>query len=122
MTKQPIIGIWWDDGKNIASFMHWPEKPDLETGLCDSDYSHNDLWPDAACQFGIGSDVEYFSVPRGRVLWDAKKRQSIIYHGNATAIDRLKIIAKEFGLLKWISKRDTHYAIGGEADELFEDE
>lgn len=122
MTKQPNIGIWWDDGKTIASFMHRPLKPERITGLCDSDYNHNDLWPDAACQLGIGPHVEYFSIPRGRVLWDPNKRQSIIYHGNATSSDRLKIIAKEFGLSKWISERDVHYLMGDAADDLFADE
>ena len=122
MKKQPNIGIWWDDGKSFASFMHRPQKPELETGLCDSDYNHNDLWPDAAYQLGIGPHVEYFSVPRGRVLWDPDKRQSIIYHGNATTADRLEKIARAFGLLKWISKRDIHYTMGDAADDLFEDE
>lgn len=122
MTKQPRIGIWWDNGKTIASFLHLPQKPERETGLCDSEYNHNDLWPDAALQFGIVPDAEYFSVPRGRVFWDAQKRQSIIYHGNATTKDRLKMISKAFGLSKWISKQDIHYAMGGAADMLFEDD
>ena len=122
MTKQPNIGIWWDDGTRIVSFKQSPRKPDKYTGLCDSDDNHNDLWPEVAMQLGVGPDDEYFSIPRGRVLWDPKKKISLIYHGNATSSDRLRKIAEEFGLTKWISRRDIHYAMGNEADELFLDE
>ena len=122
MTTQPNIGIWWDNGRTIASFMHLPKKSERETGLCDSEYNHNDLWPDAALQLRERSEAEYFSVPRGRVLWDPQKKVSIIYHGNATNTDRLKKIAEKFGLKKWISQQDIHYAMGNEADELFEDD
>ena len=122
MTKQPNIGIWWDTGKKIASFVHRPKNPELETGLCDSDYNHNDLWPDVALQLRVDPNDEYFSVPRGRVLWDPKKKISVIYHGNATSAERLKKIAEEFGLTNWISHRDIHYTLGSEADGLFFDE
>lgn len=122
MTKQLNIGIWWDDGTRIVLFKQSPRKPDKYTGLCDSDDNHNDLWPEVAMQLGVGPDDEYFSVPRGRVLWDPKTKISVIYHGNATSAERLEKIAEEFGLTNWISRRDIHYSMGSEADGLFFDE
>ena len=49
----PKIGIWWDDGSLIVSFLDLPGEPDRSTGLCDSDYTHNELWPEAAMRLAI---------------------------------------------------------------------
>ncbi|WP_417735657.1 hypothetical protein [Rosistilla oblonga] len=119
--NQPQIGIWWDNGSLIVAFPHKPVAPDLSTGLCDSDDAHNDLWPDAAMQLGLSDFAEYFSVPRGRVLWSPAKQSSIIYHGNVTTPERLEEIAKEFHLDEWESRTDIHYMMGNSLDDLFDD-
>ena len=121
MKKHPQIGIWWDNGSQIVAFPHQPGEPDSSTGLCDSDDAHNDRWPDAAMQFGLSEFAEYFSVPRGRVLWSPTKKNSIIYHGNATTADRLDEIAKLFHLGTCESRTDIHYMMGDSIDYLFDD-
>lgn len=121
MKNEPQIGIWWDTGSQIVAFPHSPSEADSTTGLCDSDDAHNDLWPDAAMQFGLTEFAEYFSVPRGRVLWSPSKRISIIYHGNATTVGRLDEIAKVFRLGQWESRTDMHYMMGRSVDDLFDD-
>lgn len=117
----PQIGIWWDNGSKIVSFAHAPGEADRFTGLCDSDFTHNDLWRKAAKQFGLSEFREYFSIPRGRVLWSPSKTIGVIYHGNATSQHRLEAIAKEFSLAAWKAQTDSHYMMGGEIDELFDD-
>lgn len=116
----PQIGIWWDNGEKIVAFPHPPGDRCHETGWCDSEDSHNDLWPEAAMQFSAGIDDEYFSIPRGRVLWNPVTRKSVIYHGNATSAERLREIAKVFKLTDWTSRTDTHYMTGSAADREFD--
>ena len=119
---EPQIGIWWDDGKKIVAFRHSAVATEAYAGWCDSDYSHNDYWPEAAMQYGLNESAEYFSIPRGRVLWSPSKKLSRIYHGNETTPDRLALIAAEFGLNSWDAKRDIHYTTGGLLNLLFEDD
>jgi len=82
----PQIGIWWDNGSKIVSFSHAPGEADRYTGLCDSDFTHNDLWRKAAKQFSLSEFQEYFSIPRGRVLWSPSKKIGVIYHHGRLAL------------------------------------
>ena len=116
----PQIGIWWDNGEKIVAFPHPPGDRCHETGWCDSEDSHNDFWPEAAMQFSAGIDDEYFSIPRGRVLWNPVTRKSVIYHGDATSAERLRESAKVFKLTDWTSSTDTHYMTGSAADREFD--
>lgn len=118
---KPQIGIWWDDGKKIVAFPQEPGRASQITGLCDSDDSHNELWPEVAMRYNADEDDEYFSIPRGRVLWNPVKLQSIIYHGNATNAERLQEIAKVFNLTDWTARADIHYMMGNAADHAFDD-
>ena len=72
-------------------------------------------------QFGLTEFTEYFSIPRGRVLWSPAKQSSIIYHGNSTNPERLDKIANVFHLGEWESRTDIHYMMGDSIDHLFED-
>lgn len=119
---KPQIGIWWDNGAIIVSFPVSAHIPDPVTGLCDSEDSHNDCWPEAAMRFQAEQDDEYFSVPRGRVLYDPRRKKSIIYHGNRTAKSRLPLIAAEFALKHWESLQDVHYMMGSAADRFFHED
>lgn len=125
MTKRtntsPLIGIWWDNGSKIVAFHHPPDEDDVQVGFCDSDYAHNDFWPEAGMQLGLDASAEYFDVPRGRVLWSPARQISVIYHGNATPQPRLERIAETFQLDKWTAQTDTHYMIGDAVDEYFDD-
>jgi hypothetical protein len=111
MKRDPQIGIWWDNGELIIVFPTSAGKSDPETGLCDTEDSHNDCWPEAAMQLGAEPDDEYFSVPRGRVKYDPERNISIIFHGNHTAESRLPMIAAKFGLQNWEARKDGHYVI-----------
>ena len=118
---KPVTGIWWDDGTKIVAFPSETSHSCQISGLCDSDESHNDLWPEAAMSYEAGEDDEYFSIPRGRVLWNPLKLQSIIYHGNRTDIQRLQEIAAVFKLSAWTGRIKAHYMMGDAASRLFDD-
>ena len=122
LVKNPLIGIWWDDGTTVVSFSESVDPNDARHGISDSDFAHNDCWPEAATQLSLSPDTEYFDVPRGRVLWHASKSQSIILHGNYTSVDRLKVIAEVFQLENWSAETDLHYMMGDVADGLFDDD
>jgi len=116
-----MIGIWWDDGTRIVTFRVAVEAVEAGERFCDSGDSHDGCWPIAASQMGISPQEEYFSVPRGRVIYDRLRQTAIIYHGNQTTRSRLALIAAEFQLERWESQLDTHYLIGSEVDQLFDD-
>jgi len=118
---KPVTGIWWDDGTKIVAFPSETSHACQISGQCDSDDSHNDLWPEAAMSYEAGEDDEYFSIPRGRVLWNPVKLQSIIYHGNGTSAVRLKEIATIFKLTDWTTRTDIQYMMGNAADHAFDD-
>jgi hypothetical protein len=117
----PKIGIWWDNGKKIASFPVPAGQPDAVVGICDSEDSHIDRWPEVAIQLGAYPVDEYYSIPRGRVMYDTIRNVSIIYHGNQTDAARLSLIAEEFELVNWVAHLDDHYMMGDAADEYFND-
>jgi beta-phosphoglucomutase-like phosphatase (HAD superfamily) len=111
MAKQSRIGLWWDNGEMIVVFSTAAGTPDSDTGLCDTEGSHNDCWPEAAMQFGAEPDDEYFSIPRGRVKYDPKRKIAVIFHGNRTSESRLPLIAEKFELQNWEARKDGHYVI-----------
>jgi hypothetical protein len=72
-------------------------------------------------KLGWTTEDEYSSVPRGRVLLDADSLTGVIVHGPATKPNRLALIARRFGLVKWRAELDRHYFTGEDADRLFEE-
>lgn len=120
--SKPRIGIWWDDGKTLRAITHSPLKNASGGLLLDSNLQHVKEWPTQAKYFGRSAHDGYESVPRGRVIFNTKTNQGIIYHGNATTQERLKRIAARFQLKVWKADRDPHYAFGEEIDRVFEDD
>jgi hypothetical protein len=118
----PLIGIWWDDGKRRAVLAHPLDENATGDVLVDSNLGHIHEWPKISKTFGKSKRDEYFSVPRGRVIYDRRKKRGIIYHGPSTSPGRLKEIAAEFHLEKWVACLDEHYSMGDDADWLFDDE
>ena len=121
--NDPQVGIWWDNGVVIAAFSHSPTQDTTRiANRFDSNLAHVDLWLEAAVKLKTDPRKEYFSVPRGRVLLDARDSTGIILHGPATSIERLRMIAESFGLAIWKSEQDCHYFTGADADSLFLDD
>jgi hypothetical protein len=70
----------------------------------DNSYGHEELYD---INFSMGDYIDY---PRGRVVWDTKNNQAIIYIdkciNNFIVISKIK---KNFDLDKYIVKYDEHY-------------
>jgi hypothetical protein len=117
------VGIWWDSGDTIVAIFH----PHTENSTCtlhryDSNYMHAEQWASAADRLGRTHRDEYFCVPRGRVVYDARNDCGIIYHGPSFSQERIDLIARQFNLNRWIATVDLHYSTGADADALFDDD
>ena len=87
--------------------------------LVDSSLGHVLEWPLAAKQLKQPSTAEYFTVPRGRVLFDRREETRLIYQGNETNRAALMQFRPLFGLTAWKLRQDDHYLMGKAADEMF---
>lgn len=120
--SDPMIGIWWADRNRIVAILQRPNRATDRTSLLDSDFSHADEWPGIAHHFGKTPDVDYFVIPRGRILFDRDQGIGILYHGNFTEGNRLQEIATLFGFAVWKAQLDDHYLMGDSVDDLFSQE
>lgn len=116
------VGIWWHNGQQLIGFAQPVSALQKPRGLIDSDLSHTDAWDMARRQLSCPNDVEYFVIPRGRILWNADRDRGVLYHGNATPARVLTMLAKLFGLPKWETRLDDHYLTGNASDECFSQE
>lgn len=86
-------------------------------GLLDSNCNHADWWDESAAflnrQFPDIGGLEYYDVPRGRVLFHRATDKSIVYADRKILNEKCKqAVAGFFGLDddKIVWKRDPHYA------------
>ena len=126
----PQIGIFWLYKEQILGRAS-PVSAGEEscTGLIDSPKNHTDVWDEdrtLLTDFPELRGQEYFSIPRGRVLWNEAGRRAIVYMDSTLFNDRCKeLIVNFFELdgwdVKW--KMDAHYTTEPEAlSVLFDDE
>lgn len=110
-----MIGIFWiyksqiylktikvDEVKSINSFM-------------DSDFSHYQVWNEISSQNKDFYLYEYEDIPRGRVIYDIKNSQYIVYSNNdvINSNEAKKLIVEAFHLNKndILFQYDMHYKI-----------
>ena len=116
------VGIWWHHGQQLIGFAQPISTFQKPTGLIDSDLSHADVWEMAHGQLSCPKDIEYFLIPRGRILWHRNREMGILYHGNATQPRVLSMLAKLFGLPRWEAHLDEHYLVGDALDSCMNKE
>ena len=117
-----LVGIWWDDGETLVALSHAIDENSTGSNLRDSNLVHAQMWPEIAHRFQLTDADEYFSIPRGRVLFNRAEDIGWILHGNETSPERLRVIAKRFDLSEWTGRIDEHYLMGAAADELFDED
>ena len=110
------VGIWWHHEQKLIGFAQPITAIQEPRTLIDSDLTHADAWDFARRQLSCPSDVEYFAIPRGRILWHSERETGILYHGNATQAGVLSVLAKLFGLPRWEAHLDEHYLTGDALD------
>jgi hypothetical protein len=116
----PLIGIWWDDGRIIVAITEAPPAYASHVPLIDSELHHGDAWEQVAAQFGLSSHDDYREIPRGPVL-RCRTGEGLILHGNGTSEMRRRAIAARFRLTSWTARRMQHYDTKPAEDELLEE-
>ena len=117
MEKISKVGIFWIYRHEII-FSHSVNLSDGErygeavTGTKD----HADYWEELR-QNGLLSTLpvplreEYFSIPRGRVVYHTDSEKFFVYHGNNVTKSDLQKVAQLFSLpkVKTVFEKDLHY-------------
>ena len=113
------VGIWWQNDQQLVAFRQ-PVTEIATTGhLVDSDLTHDSAWETARWELLPPPTVEYFQIPRGRILWDTVHRSGIVYHGNSTSEAVFKELARLYGLPRWEARLDEHYLTGEALEEFY---
>lgn len=113
----PKVGIFWFYEGKIIFFHAVPldvgeRYGDAITGVKD----HADYWEELRCEGKLNVldeslRDEYFSIPRGRVVYHSDTDSFFVYHGNNVKKKDLRKIASFFNLPKekTIFEQDLHY-------------
>ena len=86
-----------------------------QAGKLDNSYGHDKLWDE---NFPAG---DYINCPRGRVVWDIKKKKAIIYIDRC--IDKPAVInkiIKAFDITEYTTEYDDHYRCKNCIGDLFD--
>lgn len=124
------IGIFWVyQGRVLGRARPLVEGEESVPGLLDSPDTHARLWEEEGGVCGVCPELagrEYFTIPRGRVLWDRQAEQAVVYLDRTLLQEGIKrSIMTFFGLsarrVRWRS--DLHYTTeAGTLARLFEGE
>ena len=115
-TSVPFVGIFWFY-QGITLF---PHAVPLEKGLpygnaITGTKDHADYWDSLSSgQLSFLPDSfreEYFSIPRGRVVYHSDTDKFFVYHGNNLKKKDLRLVAEAFCLPKekTVFEKDLHY-------------
>lgn len=107
------IGIFWYDQNQVMGIAHDFDLSDADSlGLIDSPYTHVEYWEILRCQLDHLNYLEYEEIPRGRVIFNTKLNQIIIYMDaklfkKSIAQKIAEFFSLNFETVKW--KKDPHY-------------
>ena len=113
------VGIWWHNDQRMVAFRQMVAQIETTGHLVDSDMTHDSAWETARCELHYPATVEYFQIPRGRILWDSVHRAGIVYHGNSTSEVDFNELARLYGLPRWEARLDEHYLTGEALEEFY---
>jgi len=112
-----MIGLFWIYKSQIYLKSIKVDNVKEINDFIDSDFSHYKVWDEISLQNKVFYLYEYEDIPRGRVIYDVKNTQYIIYsNNNIINTDKCKrLILKAFMLeeSRVIFKYDAHYEIVG---------
>lgn len=113
------VGIWWHNDRRMVAFRQSVSEIENTEHLVDSDLTHDSAWETARRELHCPASVEYFQIPRGRILWDTVHQAGIVYHGNSTPEVVFKELARLYGLPRWEARLDEHYLTGEALEEFY---
>ena len=127
MAVKPLIGIFWVyQDTVIGKAVELSKGGKSVPGILDSEDTHIELWEcklEGKENFPELTGVPYEAVPRGRVLYDANRKKTMVYMDTKLFRQETKAkIAKYFRLreanTEW--KKDPHYTTdANEVKKLF---
>lgn len=105
------IGIFWYFKNRVIGIAHHFNQSDQDSiSLIDSTYTHVEYWETLKHSFPNLQEFEYEEIPRGRVIYNAKKQKAYVYMDAKlfkTAI--AKQVAEFLELESVIWMKDPHY-------------
>ena len=121
-TGEPQIGIFWVYRGQVFQFTQPYSSVPPVGGFRDSNYTHDGYWGQMEKMFPELAGKEYFSVPRGRVLFEVNGTFHIVMSSkdakNQILIARIK---RAFNLPpKTVVDTDVHYNPPEELGEDFD--
>ncbi len=126
----PQIGIFWLYKETvIGRAIELDAGEEMPTGTIDSPDNHTDLWDNSRTllqDFPELRQEEYFSIPRGRVLWKTESSSAKILMDSVLFEPSIKAKILQFfdlekSKVKW--GRDLHYTTSqNDLSALFDDE
>lgn len=110
-----MIGIFWIYKSQIYLKPIKVDEVKSINGFIDSDFSHYQVWDEISLQNKDFYLYEYEDIPRGRVIYDIKNSQYIVYSNNdvINSNEAKKLIVEAFHLNKndILFQYDMHYKI-----------
>jgi len=122
----PEIGIFWilPNNKIVGEKISLREASHSPSQFKDIEKSHDEVWNKNKIIWGHRED-EYYEVPRGRVLFDAKARRFVLISSSAIVKDPVTVgkIMSFFNISQFepILKADLHYENPADVDLFDED-
>lgn len=119
---EPQIGIWWfTPARGLVAFAVDIVDAPRHLGYRDTALAHAVLWDRIIAEEPDLADSEYFSIPRGRVLFSEATGRYRIYASRAVCADTKKIasIRRYFRLPAELTDAvaDAHYEAHPDSDE-----
>src|SRR4051794_1847439 len=113
MRDEPRVGIFWVVGGEVVAFTEPLGHVGPVNGVRDSDLGHDALWPMVQRRHPRLRCLEYWQVPRGRVLYREREHRFDLLMPTAEGRDRRLVaaVAERFGLPagRFIVAWDLHY-------------
>lgn len=113
---RPKVGVFWVyQSKVLGQATSITKGSQSVLGLLDAEVTHQQVWKDKkhfSGEFPELADREYLDIPRGRVLYQTKNRQSLVYMDSNLMhpVTKQKIADFfEFRPAAAIWKHDLHY-------------
>lgn len=107
------IGIFWYFQNQVIGIAHHFNQADRDSlGLIDSVYTHVEYWEILKQSFPNLQEFEYEYIPRGRVIYNAKKQKTYVYMDakllkTAIAKQVAAFFELNFDSIIWL--KDPHY-------------
>ena len=126
ISPSPQVGIfWWWQSRLLAEAVALADGVAFN-GVVHGGRDHVKVWPKFQRQIAALRDTDYILVPRGRVLYDEKKKQFIVYLDRKLAKPKIKTaILKYFALppRATVFGFDPHYTTDSAAlDRMFNED